>query len=148
MMKMVTFRHDPDSFIKSSSESPTRPREERLALITDDEEPVRRLMSALLVPYGIKPVTASDGAEAVAQVARLDGALDIIFLDLVMPSLDGIGAFHEIRRLGSDVPVVFMSGLPAPEIRRRLGALSNNPILQKPFTRSELDSIVSTYLPK
>ncbi len=70
---------------------------------------------------------------------------DLIFLDLVMPELDGAELFRQIRLENSGVPVVIITGYPDSEIMNR--AMEYGPItaLKKPFTGEEIVSTIHNF---
>lgn len=81
----------------------------RYILAVDDEPEIIQLFEVTLRPLGFRIVSASDGDEALAQVAQERPAL--ILLDLMMPRLSG---FHVLSSLNSDpqtatIPVVVIS---------------------------------------
>lgn len=91
--------------VEAADAFPNRPR----VLVVDDN-PVNQLAaSEMLHCWGITPLLAADGAEAVALACEL--RFDLILMDLQMPVLDGLGATRQVRRFERDhararVPVV------------------------------------------
>jgi CheY-like chemotaxis protein len=88
---------------------------ELCVLVVDDSSFNRRLASEMLWAWGVKPLLAADGAEAV-RLAR-EVRLDLILMDLQMPVLDGRSATRQIRKeertLGrARVPVLAYSVMP------------------------------------
>ena len=79
------------------------------ALVADDDPVARSLFQSLLARMGYQVATAADGLEAVAQFVA--GPADIVFMDLVLPEVDGLQAAQRIKALaGADfVPVIFVS---------------------------------------
>jgi CheY-like chemotaxis protein len=75
----------------------------------DDEEPVRSVAQGLLAHLGFDARTATDGEDAVRQI---EAGLrpDAILLDVVMPGMGGVEAFHCIRALLPEIPVLISSG--------------------------------------
>lgn len=76
-------------------------------LLVDDESDFRELMSFWLRSKGYLVVEASEGEAAVKLVKEEDP--DIIFLDLIMPVMDGVEALKRIREFNKDVPVIIIS---------------------------------------
>lgn len=58
------------------------------ALIVDDDEPIRSLLSTIVEHQGFAVETASDGDQAIASISR-NGGFDVVLLDLMMPRVDG-----------------------------------------------------------
>lgn len=104
----------------------------RTALIVDDDYLTRRLLEAALTSHGLECVQATNGAEAIEQIAA-QRALDIIVLDLFMPVLDGFAVIDWIRSHRSDLLhklVVITAGKEKIEQVRALGVPHVTP---KPF---------------
>ncbi len=114
-------------------------------LVVEDEENVRESVAALLEVEGYEVITANNGAEALA-VLRNGPPVSLIFLDLMMPQMDG-WAFRA-RQLNqpqfSDIPVVVLSG--AHEIEREIGSMKPAAVLRKPVGIQELLDVVDQTL--
>jgi CheY-like chemotaxis protein len=115
---------------------------QQTVLVTDDDEGVRDVLSALLASYGFQILTATNGVEAVKMVQRRS-QIDLVFMDVMMPGLDGIAAYHQIRRINSDIQFVFISGLAEHEVGARFGAGEMPIFLPKPFNRVRLELALS-----
>jgi two-component system KDP operon response regulator KdpE len=77
-----------------------------VALLVEDDASVRRALRTSLRARGIDVREATTGAEAVVAVA--DGGVDVVFLDLGLPDIDGIEVLTRVRAF-SDVPVVVLT---------------------------------------
>ena len=75
-------------------------------LVVDDEPQIRRALRTSLGAHGHEARTASNGEEAI--VAAAEDALDLVFLDLGLPDLDGTEVIRRIRAF-SDVPIIVLS---------------------------------------
>jgi DNA-binding NarL/FixJ family response regulator len=77
-------------------------------LIVDDHPLTREALASLLKAHGFDVVgTASDGAEAIVEAARLQP--NLILLDLLMPDMDGITALPRLREAAPDCEVVVLT---------------------------------------
>jgi CheY-like chemotaxis protein len=78
-------------------------------LVVDDEEPVRRLVAETLASDRIELREASDGEEALAEIAAR--APDVIVLDLLMPKLDGFAVLEHLQREPEtrSIPVIVLT---------------------------------------
>jgi CheY-like chemotaxis protein len=108
-----------------------------LRVLLAEDCPVNRLMAcALLSRWGIEPVIACDGAEAVRLANAQD--FDIILMDVVMPVMDGLSATVEIRRLEREnsiqraVPVVAYTSTAIACNKALLNRVGINDVLKKP----------------
>ena len=76
-------------------------------LLVDDEEDFRQLMTFWLESKGYSVIPAPDGKSAI-QIVK-ENSPDIMFLDLHMPVMDGVGALKKIREFNNDIPVIVIS---------------------------------------
>ncbi len=79
-------------------------------LLAEDRENLRELARDVLVELGYEVMMAKDGAEAVEVYAANRDRIDLVLLDVVMPSMGGHEAYQKIRSLGSNIPHIFMTG--------------------------------------
>jgi Response regulators consisting of a CheY-like receiver domain and a winged-helix DNA-binding domain len=94
-------------------------------------------MARILRKFGYEVITACDGSEAVSTVRRED-SVDLILMDLTMPSMDGPTAARELRECGVEAPIVLMSGYAEEDLVNR-GVLTHaDGFLKKPFEMTEL----------
>jgi PAS domain S-box-containing protein len=111
----------------------------QLILIVDDEISVRSITETTLETYNYRALTASDGIEAIAVYAEHKQSVDLILLDLMMPSLDTITTVRTLHKLNPEVKIIAMSGLSTNEQMTR--SLKDNGVcafLAKPFTAEDL----------
>ncbi|WP_051822611.1 hybrid sensor histidine kinase/response regulator [Desulfonatronum thiodismutans] len=105
-----------------------------LILVVDDEEMVRDLSVEALGHLGYAVLTANDGVEAVRVFQEHHQRIACVLLDLMMPNMDGVTAFTELRKIAPDVPVVLCSGYSSREAEQRFAADRPGAFLQKPFS--------------
>jgi two-component system phosphate regulon response regulator PhoB len=112
-------------------------------LIVDDDEQVRAMVARFLVREGYQATEAATGAEALTAV--VEGAPDIVLLDLMLSSEDGFEILTNLRRR-SDVPVIVLSGRDG-ETDRVLGLkLGADDYVCKPFSPAELEARIESVL--
>lgn len=104
-------------------------------LIVDDEPRYLRLMEANLVTDGYQVLKATNGQEAVDVV--VDRHPDLVFLDIMMPVLDGFEALERIREF-SNVPVIVVTARGSENDRVRGLDLGADDYIVKPFSATEL----------
>ena len=107
-------------------------------MVIDDSKTIRRTAESLLKKAGCDVVTATDGFDALAKIA--DGRPDIIFVDIMMPRLDGYQTTVLIKNNQSfkETPVVMLSSKDGLFDRARGRIVGSDQYLTKPFTKDEL----------
>jgi two-component system OmpR family response regulator len=112
-------------------------------LIADDDPHLREVLRYALTRDGHEVREATNGAEALRAV--LAQSPDLVVLDIVMPTMDGLQACREIRQK-SAVPIVFLSSRDE-ELDRVLGLeMGGDDYLTKPFSTRELCARVKAVL--
>lgn len=107
-------------------------------LVIDDSPTIVALLRRMLQQNGFEVLEAGD-AEAGLEIAR-SGPLDLLFLDIVLPGMNGFEALRRLRRdpMTRDLPIVMISGneLATEQFyAQRIGA---DDFMKKPFSRSEV----------
>lgn len=107
-------------------------------MVIDDSKTIRRTAETLLKKEGCNVVTASDGFEALAKIA--DEKPDIIFVDIMMPRLDGYQTCALIKnnQVFRETPVIMLSSKDGLFDRARGRIVGSDQYLTKPFTKDEL----------
>lgn len=107
-------------------------------MVIDDSKTIRRTAETLLKKEGCSVVTATDGFEALAKIA--DEKPDIIFVDIMMPRLDGYQTCALIKnnQVFKQTPVVMLSSKDGLFDRARGRIVGSDQYLTKPFTKDEL----------
>jgi len=80
-------------------------------LLVDDENPVLEVAEAMLQRLGFSVLKADGGLKAVELFREKSEHITCVLLDLLMPQMDGVETFRELRRIKEDVRVVLSSGL-------------------------------------
>lgn len=105
-------------------------------LIVDDDPDLRQLLSAYLSKHGYDTVVAADAADLEANIVRY--APDLIVLDRMLPSGDGLDACRDLRNRGEDVPIILLTAKDE-SVDRIMGLESGaDDYLGKPFDPREL----------
>lgn len=104
-------------------------------LIVDDEPRYLRLMEANLLTDGYQVIQATNGQEAVDVVVEKHP--DLVFLDIMMPILDGFEALERIREF-SNVPIIMVTARGSENDRVRGLDLGADDYIVKPFSATEL----------
>jgi CheY-like chemotaxis protein len=107
-------------------------------LLVEDSTPVRVAVRAILERLGYAVTDVGDAAAALATIAGAKTPVDLVLIDVVLPSLGGPELAAAIVELRRDVRVLFMSGYSDDELPKRDRPASTSPILAKPFTAEVL----------
>jgi twitching motility two-component system response regulator PilG len=107
-------------------------------MVIDDSKTIRRTAETLLKKEGCDVVTATDGFEALSKIS--DQQPQIIFVDIMMPRLDGYQTCALIKnnQMFKNVPVIMLSSKDGLFDKARGRIVGSEQYLTKPFTREEL----------
>ncbi len=115
-------------------------------MVIDDSKTIRRTAETLLKKEGYEVVTAVDGFEALAKISDLQP--HIIFVDIMMPRLDGYQTCALIKNNQNfrHVPVVMLSSKDGLFDKARGRICGSDQYLTKPFTREELLDAIRSHV--
>jgi twitching motility two-component system response regulator PilG len=107
-------------------------------LVIDDSKTIRRTAETLLTKEGCQVFTAIDGFDALSKIA--DHQPDLIFVDIMMPRLDGYETCSLIKhnKTFRTTPVIMLSSKDGLFDRARGRIVGSEQYLTKPFTKDEL----------
>lgn len=111
-----------------------------LALVVDDLAVNRKLLEALLKIEGYQTISAEDGAQAVQLYTEQQP--DIVFMDAMMPVMDGYEATTRIKALAGTqfVPVIFLTALSEGDALVRCLEAGGDDFLSKPYKQEILNA--------
>ncbi|MCA1967717.1 MAG: response regulator, partial [Rhizobium sp.] len=109
-----------------------------VVLLVEDEEAVRRGGKRMLETRGYTVHEAGSGVEALDIMQELQGAVDIVVSDVVMPEMDGPTLLTELRKNYPDLKFIFVSGYAEDAFARNLPADAKFGFLPKPFSLKQL----------
>jgi twitching motility two-component system response regulator PilG len=115
-------------------------------LVVDDSKTIRRTAETLLTKEGCQVYTAIDGFDALSKIA--DHQPDLIFVDIMMPRLDGYETCSLIKhnKVFKETPVIMLSSKDGLFDRARGRIVGSEQYLTKPFTKDELLGAISNQL--
>jgi twitching motility two-component system response regulator PilG len=115
-------------------------------MVIDDSKTIRRTAETLLKKAGCEVVTAIDGFEALAKIT--DQNPDVIFIDIMMPRLDGYQTCALIKKNKNykSTPVILLTSKDGLFDRARGRIVGSDRYLTKPFTKDELLSAIKEHL--
>ena len=115
-------------------------------LLVEDEDAVRMGGVRALTSRGYTVHEASSGVEALEIFNELDGKVDIVVSDVVMPEMDGPTLLGELRKLQPDIKFVFVSGYAEDAFAKNLPEDAHFGFLPKPFSLKQLATVVKDVL--
>ena len=115
-------------------------------LVVDDSKTIRRTAETLLTKEGCQVFTAIDGFDALSKIA--DHQPDLIFVDIMMPRLDGYETCSLIKhnKVFKKTPVIMLSSKDGLFDRARGRIVGSEQYLTKPFTKDELLGAISNQI--
>ena len=115
-------------------------------MVIDDSKTIRRTAETLLKKAGCEVVTAIDGFEALAKIT--DQNPDVIFIDIMMPRLDGYQTCALIKKNKNykNTPVILLTSKDGLFDRARGRIVGSDRYLTKPFTKDELLGAIKEHL--
>jgi len=104
-------------------------------LVVEDKTRVRSLAVRMLQRLGYTVLEAPTGSEGMSLSRDYVGAIHLVLADVIMPGMTGLQMVERLRKLHSDILVLYMSGYFSPEsmVRHGLPDPDTN-FIQKPFT--------------
>jgi twitching motility two-component system response regulator PilG len=113
-------------------------------LVIDDSKTIRRSAENLLTKEGYDVITATDGFDALAKIA--DAHPEIIFVDIMMPRLDGYQTCALIKNNSEfkSTPVVMLSSKDGLFDKAKGRIVGSDQYITKPFSREELLGTIRT----
>lgn len=119
-------------------------------LIVDDNAINLKVAVGLMQPYHMQLMTAESGRAAINMLRSRD--IDLVFMDHMMPEMDGIEATKIIRDMDGDyykkLPIVALTANAVNGVREMFIQEGLNDFLAKPIELTALDRILRNYLPK
>jgi len=113
----------------------------RIALVVEDEAPVRFVLVRALTRAGWRTLPAETAESALEILAGLgdspESQLSVVISDVVMPGMDGPALVRAVRRIYPGVPAILVSGYAEPVLRQDLAA-ADIAFLTKPYATAEL----------
>ena len=117
-------------------------------MVIDDSKTIRRTAELILQKAGCQVITAVDGFESLALV--VDHKPDIIFVDIMMPRLDGYQTCAVIKHnlVFQSIPIIMLSSKDGLFDKARGRIVGAAQYITKPFTSDELLTAIKRYVPR
>jgi len=115
--------------------------------VIDDDDAVRSAFQLALDDIDAEVVTAHGGEHGINTAASSD--VDLVFLDLKMPGLDGVDTLKRLRAQGCTAPIFIVTGFAeefVSRLRRAADLGLDFEVMRKPLERGDIRSVVSAVL--
>ena len=116
-------------------------------LVVDDMDMNLYVAKGMLAPYDLQIETATSGPEAIERIKRTK--YDLVFMDHMMPKMDGIEATQEIRKLGKKyekLPIIALTANAVAGMKETFLSSGFNGFISKPIAVQELDKVLREWL--
>lgn len=113
-------------------------------LVTDDSQLTRRILRAILMAQGHEVLEAPSGSIALEMIAAENP--DCVFLDLLMPDMDGFEVLNILSERGIRIPVVVLTADIQETVREKCIKMGAVYFLNKPPKEEELSAAIRTAL--
>ncbi|MCR4841203.1 MAG: response regulator [Lachnospiraceae bacterium] len=142
------YKADKKNSIKASANSIGIKVNDAKVLLTDDNDMNRKVAANLLKLFGITPVICSSGGETIDKMWTEE--FDIVFLDHMMPELDGIETLKVLRskQLMGSAKIIALTANAVVGAREQYMEAGFDDYLSKPIDLAELEKMLKKYLPK
>jgi signal transduction histidine kinase len=110
---------------------------ETLLLVEDNDE-LRGATRDMLEALGYRVATAANGPEALAALEEMDGGIDLVICDVVMPGMSGPELVERLRARNPEIRVILMSGYTSNVMLRHGISEGDYDFLEKPFSADHL----------
>ena len=133
-------------YLHNSRMQPVYDWNNRVVLITEDEEVNFFYLKTLLQKADAKVIRAKNGKEAVDIISKHQGGIDLILMDLNMPVMDGYEAMRIIKAEHPSIPIIAQTAYTMNNDRHRCLEAGFNDYIAKPINRLALYRMVNENL--
>ena len=130
--------------IKKDETSISKDPKDKTILIVDDEPVILDMAKDMLNYIGYKTISASSAYEALKLYKESENSIDLVMIDLLMPKVNGINCFKEIRKINEKVPVIITSGVGEANKRKDMIKMGATEYIQKPYDVKTFTKVFET----
>lgn len=105
-------------------------------MVVEDNRNTRKLMEAVLLENGYKPILASDGLEALDILDKQH--IDLILLDIMMPNMNGYELTKELREAKFNLPILMVTAKESPSDKKQGFIFGTDDYMVKPVDEEEM----------
>ena len=117
-----------------------------IVMVVDDSVTIRKSAEMFLTKAGFDVVLVNDGLDALACIEEVNP--DLVFIDVLMPNVDGLEAVQIIKRNSKfkNTPVIFLSSKDSEFDKAKGIMVGASAYLTKPFTKEGIIGVVNEYV--
>ena len=120
-------------------------------MVVDDNKVNLQVASELMKKFGFEPVLVESGPEAINRIEENLVAYDLVFMDHMMPFMDGVEATQKIRAIqteyAQELPIVALTANAIKGVEKQLKEAGMNDYLSKPIHMKQLSDILEKWIP-
>ncbi len=120
---------------------------DKIILIAEDDNIIFMLFQNIMQNNGYQIIRAVNGKEAV-EICLNNPNIDLVFMDIKMPVMDGYEALEKIQLLRSNLPIIAQTAYSSSEDKAKIIAAGFTDYITKPLNRTKLFELTATYLEK
>lgn len=107
-------------------------------LIIDDEEAIRRMLMKTLNYVGYDVLEAKSGKAGIDVYQQEQEKISLVILDVIMPEMDGVEVYRELKKINPDVAIIISSGYASNKQTIELKSMGVEGFLKKPYRQRDL----------
>lgn len=115
------------------------------ALVVEDENTNFLFLKEVLLELPLEVLHAKDGLQAI-EICRQHPDIEVVFMDIKMPVMNGYEAFEKIRQFRPNLPVVAQTAHALEEDAEKIAEAGFDAYLPKPISRQKILSLMKRYL--
>ncbi|MCL1956897.1 MAG: ATP-binding protein, partial [Fibromonadales bacterium] len=115
-------------------------------LVVDDIDANLKVAKGLMEPYKMQVDLCTSGAEAIEMVKT--NSYDLVFIDHMMPDMDGVETTETIREIYANLPIIALTANAVSGVREMFLENGFNDFISKPIDTVELNAVLEKWLPK
>ena len=111
-------------------------------LVVDDHRSMRQTLSVIIQEQGHYVIQAEDGYQALNEVKNT--SFDLVFMDIIMPGINGVQVLREIKKIDPETMVVMMTGFSVDHLVNDAVAEGAISVIYKPFQPAQVIGFVES----
>lgn len=115
-------------------------------LVIDDESLIRELLGEIIIMLGYEPILCGLPTEAINIFSKYHDEISLIFMDMIMPEINGRQLFKEFIKINSSKKVIILSGFTFEHEAEELFQDGITDFIQKPISVKEITDIIIKHI--